>query len=55
MNALTVVTRLHTDRTVITVSGEMDLQTCPALAEATAGVNGLNWPHFSGLSWPQGQ
>ncbi|MFI2765500.1 STAS domain-containing protein [Streptomyces echinatus] len=36
MNALTVVTRQQPDRTVITVSGEMDLQTCPALAEATS-------------------
>ncbi|MGV9249588.1 STAS domain-containing protein [Streptomyces sp. NPDC003710] len=38
MNALTVVTQQHTDRTVVTVSGEMDLQTCPALAEGTSVI-----------------
>ncbi|MET8942756.1 STAS domain-containing protein [Streptomyces sp. NPDC004542] len=38
MDALTVVTQQHTDRTVITVSGELDLQTCPALAEAASAV-----------------
>lgn len=38
MNALTVVTQQHADRTVIIVSGEMDLQTYPAPAEATAVI-----------------
>ncbi|MEV6839742.1 STAS domain-containing protein [Streptomyces sp. NPDC051133] len=36
MEDLTVVTQQHIDRTVVTVSGEMDLETCPALAEATS-------------------
>ncbi|MFJ2825465.1 STAS domain-containing protein [Streptomyces toxytricini] len=34
MNDFTVVTKQHTDRTVITVSGEMDLHTSPRLAQA---------------------
>ncbi|MEU8587476.1 STAS domain-containing protein [Streptomyces sp. NPDC048664] len=35
MNDLNVVTQQYADRTVITVAGEMDLHTCPALAQAT--------------------
>ncbi|MEU7060902.1 STAS domain-containing protein [Streptomyces sp. NPDC046197] len=38
MRDFTVVTQQHTDRTVITVCGEMDLQTCPGLAQAASGV-----------------
>ncbi|MEV3970251.1 STAS domain-containing protein [Streptomyces sp. NPDC050698] len=35
MNDLTITTRQHSDRTVVTVAGEMDLDSCPALEEAT--------------------
>ncbi|MFI8194841.1 STAS domain-containing protein [Streptomyces sp. NPDC085946] len=35
MHNLTVTTHQHTDRTVLTVAGEMDLASCPALKEAT--------------------
>ncbi|MER7577461.1 STAS domain-containing protein [Streptomyces sp. NPDC126514] len=35
MNYLTVTTHHHSDRTVITVAGEMDAASCPALDEAT--------------------
>jgi anti-anti-sigma regulatory factor len=35
MNDLTVTTRQHSARTVVTVVGEMDLDSCPALEEAT--------------------
>ncbi|MFE5191935.1 hypothetical protein [Streptomyces sp. NPDC056628] len=38
MNDLTVITRKHSNRTVITVAGEMDLATCPALAQATLDI-----------------
>ncbi|MFI1539713.1 STAS domain-containing protein [Streptomyces anandii] len=34
MNDFTMTTQQHPDRTVITVSGEMDLRTCPELAQA---------------------
>ncbi|MEW2291277.1 STAS domain-containing protein [Streptomyces sp. NPDC006743] len=34
MNDFTVLTQQHTDRTTIAVSGEVDLQTCPQLAQA---------------------
>ncbi|MEV5439572.1 STAS domain-containing protein [Streptomyces sp. NPDC052682] len=35
MNDFTVTTQQHADRTVVTVAGEMDLDSCPALEEAT--------------------
>jgi anti-anti-sigma factor len=35
MNELTVTTQHHSDRTVVTVAGEMDLASCPTLEEAT--------------------
>ncbi|MFG3207152.1 STAS domain-containing protein [Streptomyces sp. NPDC048192] len=38
MNDFTVVTQQYPDRTVITVQGEMDLQTCPQLARAAAVI-----------------
>ncbi|MFJ6907286.1 STAS domain-containing protein [Streptomyces griseoluteus] len=38
MNNLTVVTQQYTDRDVITVAGEIDLHTCPALMDATSAV-----------------
>jgi anti-anti-sigma factor len=38
VNDFTVVTQQHPDRTVITVRGEMDLQTCPKLARAAAVI-----------------
>ncbi|MBL1087467.1 STAS domain-containing protein [Streptomyces actinomycinicus] len=38
MNDLTVTTQQYTDRTVITVAGEIDLHTCPALAKAAGAV-----------------
>ncbi|MFF7357216.1 STAS domain-containing protein [Streptomyces filipinensis] len=38
MSNLTVMTQQHTGRTVITVSGDMDLQTCPQLAEVTSTI-----------------
>lgn len=39
MKQLTVVTRHHADSTVITVAGEMDLASCPALEEAVLVVS----------------
>ncbi|MEU6477930.1 STAS domain-containing protein [Streptomyces sp. NPDC047017] len=36
MQNLTVVTEQHTDRTTISVYGEVDLQTCPELARAAS-------------------
>ncbi|MFF8594539.1 STAS domain-containing protein [Streptomyces sp. NPDC015220] len=36
MNGFTVVTRHHPDRTVITVRGDIDLETCPELTRAAA-------------------
>jgi anti-anti-sigma factor len=38
MNGLTVTTRQHADSTVITVAGEMDLDSCPALEGATLSI-----------------
>lgn len=38
MNSLTVTTQHHPDSYVITVAGEMDLDSCPALEEATLGI-----------------
>ncbi|MFD8807233.1 STAS domain-containing protein [Streptomyces sp. NPDC059597] len=38
MDNLTVVTQQYHDRTVITVAGEMDLHTCPALRDATSVI-----------------
>ncbi|MFF9394983.1 STAS domain-containing protein [Streptomyces griseoluteus] len=38
MNNLTVVTQQFTDRTVITVAGEIDLHTCPVLMDATSVI-----------------
>ncbi|MEV5439550.1 STAS domain-containing protein [Streptomyces sp. NPDC052682] len=35
MKDLTVTTHQHADRTVVTVAGEMDLDSCPALEAAT--------------------
>ncbi|MFI9647778.1 STAS domain-containing protein [Streptomyces sp. NPDC052040] len=35
MNDFTVTTEQHPDRTVITVAGDIDLHTCPALKQAT--------------------
>ncbi|MEU0009382.1 STAS domain-containing protein [Streptomyces sp. NPDC006314] len=35
MNDLTLTTQQHSDRTVITVAGEIDLASCPALEDAT--------------------
>ncbi|MEU6098114.1 STAS domain-containing protein [Streptomyces sp. NPDC047079] len=36
MNDFTVATEKHPDRTLITVSGDIDRQTCPELAQAAA-------------------
>ncbi|MFF0001439.1 STAS domain-containing protein [Streptomyces avermitilis] len=36
MNDFTVMTQQHPDRTVITVAGDVDLKTCPELAQAAA-------------------
>jgi anti-anti-sigma factor len=38
MNNLTVTTQQHCDRTVVTVAGEIDLTSCPALEEATLTI-----------------
>jgi anti-anti-sigma factor len=38
VNDLTVVTQQYPGRTMITVRGEIDLQTCPQLARAAAAV-----------------
>ncbi|MEU2062426.1 STAS domain-containing protein [Streptomyces sp. NPDC013455] len=38
MSDFTVITRQYADRTVITVSGEMDLLTCPQLAQASTVI-----------------
>ncbi|HET9383166.1 MAG TPA: STAS domain-containing protein [Streptomyces sp.] len=38
MNQFTAVTRHHTGSTVITAGGEMDLDSFPALEEATSGL-----------------
>ncbi|MEW2290883.1 STAS domain-containing protein [Streptomyces sp. NPDC047841] len=38
MSTFTVVTQQHPDRAVITVCGEMDLQTCPELAQAASVI-----------------
>ncbi|MEU2289139.1 STAS domain-containing protein [Streptomyces sp. NPDC013178] len=35
MNNLTVTTQQHDDRSVVTVAGEIDFASCPALEEAT--------------------
>ncbi|GEK00351.1 STAS domain-containing protein [Streptomyces sp. ATE26] len=34
MDDLTVIARRHPEHTVITVAGELDLETCPVLAQA---------------------
>ncbi|GAA3919069.1 hypothetical protein GCM10022244_30280 [Streptomyces gulbargensis] len=38
MRAFTVTATHHPDRTVVTVCGEMDLDTCPQVEEATTGL-----------------
>ncbi|MEU6369967.1 STAS domain-containing protein [Streptomyces sp. NPDC046931] len=61
MSDFTVVTQQHPDRTVITVSGDMDLQTCPELAQAAfiiplggqtlyLDLSGVSFMDSSGLS-----
>ncbi|MBH5333272.1 STAS domain-containing protein [Streptomyces pactum] len=40
MSDFTVITQQHPDRTVITVSGEIDLHTCSQLAQATSVPTG---------------
>ncbi|MGA5042207.1 STAS domain-containing protein [Streptomyces capoamus] len=50
MNDFTVVTHRDTDHTLITVHGDMDLQTCPELARAALGVQPSGKPLFLDLS-----
>ncbi|MFJ4329083.1 STAS domain-containing protein [Streptomyces tricolor] len=38
MRNFNVITRQHPDRTVITVSGEIDLHTCPQLSQAATVI-----------------
>ncbi|WP_051790493.1 STAS domain-containing protein [Streptomyces sp. NRRL S-1022] len=50
MRVFTAETQQHTDRTVITVCGEMDLQTCPELIQAASGVPVGGKPLYLDLS-----
>ncbi|MES9520745.1 STAS domain-containing protein [Streptomyces capoamus] len=50
MSTFTVVTQQHPDRAVITVCGEMDLETCPELAQAASVIALDSKPLYLDLS-----